>query len=387
MIDSHKIELGLEVKHLDENGNIKYNNTIFSQDTSENTVRIETDKDNISFPMKSFNRNLAAMFHIRAFSATSSAFTGRYILNTSGSYASSSYATVFAIGRALFGSPGGISVGTGSNTASILNYNLNYKVNHGTSENTLYYALQNWTAPYSSGSTYEFSTERTFYNMASSSITVTEVAMTKDDTYLLTYDTITVSGSAISIAVETGSALKVYNYFSIGSGSFLNKNFLNCFYSALADTTMSVTTSTNQTDTTNFSVGSRWRIMAGNTQDATGIVVGTGSNVLNLDDYNLGGQAMHGTGNNQIYYLTTFINDYPTVQGTSSVSHSISRTFVNKSDTPIALSEAGIYIGGSGSAYTQDNAKVMIARTLIDPTITLNPLESIFIRYLFIYKA
>jgi hypothetical protein len=109
----------------------------------------------------------------------------------------------------------------------------------------------------------------------------------------------------------------------------------------------------------------------------TGIIVGSGTTAVSLDDYSLASQIPNGTGAGQLVYGS---NSITTIDQTLSNLwfYRISRTFTNQSTTPITITEVGLV----GNVYDADTlVPCLMARDLLPSPITLNPNDATVIRY------
>jgi len=111
-------------------------------------------------------------------------------------------------------------------------------------------------------------------------------------------------------------------------------------------------------DTTNCS----WLAPEG--ADSYGIVVGTGTTSVSLDDYNLASQIKNGTGAGQLKYGATEKYDY-SEQGSNVVDLGVKRSFTNNSGSSITINEIGlIAMVGDGNL----NYYVLLMRDVISAT-------------------
>jgi len=92
-----------------------------------------------------------------------------------------------------------------------------------------------------------------------------------------------------------------------------------------------------------------WKFKAAANEDWIGIVVGTGSTAVTIDDYKLATQIMNGTGSGQMRHLASTPGS-PSVVG-SDCSFLTSRTFLNNSGDSITIRESGIYCRCKGPTY------------------------------------
>jgi hypothetical protein len=110
----------------------------------------------------------------------------------------------------------------------------------------------------------------------------------------------------------------------------------------------------------------------------TGIIVGTGTTAVSLDDFSLVSQIPNGTGAGQLVYGSNSVTTI--AQSLSNLwFYRISRTFTNQSTTPITITEVGL-VGNVYDASTLVGC--LMARDVLPTPITLNPNDGTVIRYI-----
>ena len=92
-----------------------------------------------------------------------------------------------------------------------------------------------------------------------------------------------------------------------------------------------------------------WKFKAAADEDYIGIVIGTGTTPVTIDDYKLDTQIMNGTGTGQIRHLASTPGS-PSVAG-SNCEFLTSRVFLNNSGGSIMVRESGIYSRCKGPTY------------------------------------
>ena len=381
---THNINLICQIEKYDKDGNLIKSMELGPQAKQENLIRLKTHETDITFPMRSFNRNIAGFFHYNMYSATS--VPANYVYSSTGGTPSGD---IFMLGLLTpgVGNLQGLTVGTGSLTASMYNYNLQYLCTHGTGVGQLSYQGHTWTAPYLSGSTYVFSLARDIINNSPSQIDISEIKMSVNPIfyYLITYDTVNISGSVINVSVPTSSLLSVWNYFTIDPDGPLTYNFLNMLYSGYTNASVTLTSFSGSSVLTSYNQPSFWKLNYGVGDSWRGIIVGSGSSEpFNLTGSKLQGHITEGTGSNQLYYGITAETHPPILEGTSSISHGFQRAFLNLANTSVSVGECCLNV--RGSSEDTKNA-MMIARNVFPSPISLDYLESIVITYKFIYNC
>lgn len=92
---------------------------------------------------------------------------------------------------------------------------------------------------------------------------------------------------------------------------------------------------------------------------ASGIIIGTGTSAVTINDYKLDTRIEHGVGAGQLQYGTTSFTDVIVVGSTTKFT--ISRTFINDSGNDITVEEVAL--------KSQNNGTFMLERTLLKFTI------------------
>ncbi len=98
--------------------------------------------------------------------------------------------------------------------------------------------------------------------------------------------------------------------------------------------------------------------------DSRGIVVGSGASIVNIEDYSLNAQVIHGAGPGQLDHLPTTII-YPEVNG-QECRFQIKRIFLNSGDSPVSVREIGIY-GAITSSYKACIARDVLSGVVVVP--------------------
>lgn len=95
--------------------------------------------------------------------------------------------------------------------------------------------------------------------------------------------------------------------------------------------------------------GDNWKFKADANEDSIGIVIGTGSTAVTIDDNKLDSQIMQGTDSGQMRHLAS-TPGWPSVAG-SNCDFLTTRTFLNNSGGSITVRESGIYCRVKGPTY------------------------------------
>jgi len=125
-------------------------------------------------------------------------------------------------------------------------------------------------------------------------------------------------------------------------------NWYRILYAHMAFTSTSLI-HTSGVDRSVIYFGDNWKFKADANEDYIGIVIGTGSTAVTIDDYKLDSQIMQGTGSGQMRHLAS-TPSCPSVAG-SNCDFLTSRTFLNNSGGSITVRESGIYCRVKGPTY------------------------------------
>jgi hypothetical protein len=98
-----------------------------------------------------------------------------------------------------------------------------------------------------------------------------------------------------------------------------------------------------------LSSGFAWCVNATSGVDTYGVVVGTGTTAVAIDDYNLATKIAHGTGSGQLQYGAVTINA-PQISGNDCYCEVI-RGFTNGSGATITVAEIGLVFRYEGQAW------------------------------------
>jgi len=140
---------------------------------------------------------------------------------------------------------------------------------------------------------------------------------------------------------------KVLSHENRRSRSMLG-NWYRILYAHMAVTSTSLVR-TDGIDRGVINFGDNWKFVAAADEDDIGIVIGTGSTAVSIDDYKLDSQIMQGTGSGQMRHLAS-TPGWPSVAG-SNCDFLTSRTFLNNSGGLITVRESGIYCRVKGTTY------------------------------------
>lgn len=291
----------------------------------------------------------------------------------------------------------GIWVGTGSGAmTSISESNLKYKISDGIGTGQLLYS-QTWTYPIYVNDVggYSMQYKRMFTNNSGATITIGETGIFSiihyqpsvtnlSFTAMFARDATEYDGNPLSLVLADTQVAEINYYFSIDSGSFLNKNFMSILNSATSGT-LSLTkypvpaliTITSTSLATSNYIGD---IAASEGVSSYGVVVGTGTDAINMEHYSMSAQIIHGTGSGQLYHYAGEIYGSVVNYSDNTVWGAAQRNFSNYSDSAITVNEVALYGYGGNS----DTTRLMWGRALTGGVgVTLQVSESAQFRFIF----
>ena len=140
---------------------------------------------------------------------------------------------------------------------------------------------------------------------------------------------------------------KVISHERLKSRSMLG-NWYRILYTHMAFTSTSLI-HTSGIDRGVKYFGDNWKFTASADEYFIGIVIGTGSAAVTIDDYKLDSQIINGTGPGQMRHLVS-TPGWPSVAG-SNCDFLTSRTFLNNSGGSVMVRESGIYCRVKGPTY------------------------------------
>ena len=108
-----------------------------------------------------------------------------------------------------------------------------------------------------------------------------------------------------------------------------------------------------------------------------GIVVGTGTGAESFEDYALGTIVANGTGAGQLSYAAQETTTAAYTAGTKTWASTLIRYMNNNSGGAIVVGEAALYV----SCYMDSSYYAMLARDLIDPTVSVADTAQLKVTY------
>lgn len=403
---SHPIKLDLIAEVYDKDG--KLIKKISSNSKPEGKDNIELTKLDTSgnviekrvVPMRSFVRNFLSHYNALCNNVAAIHFTqtNGSAVNTTTSYPNNAMTINAAINNTTYG----IMIGTGSSAVSASNYKLDYQL-----PNTMTtHAAVTFETASAYGNGYKFAVKRLFNNITAGDITITEVGLAFLQDYntgfnpaeryaLMMRDIIDSGSNTIDFILSASQNVEVkYNIFVDGT-SGLTYNYIRMLSGVLSDANISYPLKSVYYNGTsileknyNFSLGNdtqyNFLTSAGAGNSIYGIVVGSGTASISIEDYKLESKYEHGaTANTLDYGLMSYTSSYA---GSGSMAMQ-TRTFINNSGEPITIREAAIYSWGTGSSATPPitssaSSYLCIARKLTGDVI-LQDQQSVNISFVF----
>lgn len=145
------------------------------------------------------------------------------------------------------------------------------------------------------------------------------------------------------------------------------------FSERLTSTDMGGTSAYLAITTTNINVN------ASSSDDTRGILIGTGTTSVAVDDYTMETLIADGTGTGQLQYSAVSFGE-PVNTGTTQTSFIISRVFTNGSGAQIDVSEAGLVCFLAGNVGLDE---FLILHDIIDPVFAVTDTSSLTLNYTF----
>jgi len=289
----------------------------------------------------------------------------------------------------------GIMVGTGSVSMSIngVANNLGGQVAHGTGSNQLLYGATVFVSQSVSGSGYRVSVLRPFSNFGSESVFVTEMGIAGNLKHstgtiwsLIIRDTADNTGSALNIEVPSSGTLTVRYNFEVNPECGLNKNWNTWYYYDMKGEAVTFTNIRN-IESGSGTISHNDNMFSCDTSQTgsfKGIVPGSGSGAVSIDDFRIG-LIQKGIGAGQLYYqphATTVMNGKSTTTG--SANFAVRRSFLNASGAPIDINEVAIY-ASEDDIYPLTTTDTWMYTRFLTNGITLNDGETAEFRFVFLF--
>ena len=314
-----------------EKGKIIQRNTI---DIIVNNKDGSLDKV-IGIPMRSFVKNYINFFH-RYY-----AYSSQNILTDTAGVARSNN-TNLDNNHMDVGEAGGIRLSTGDNGAVALGDYAYTPIAHGTGSGQLTHSSHTVTLPYKGdGTNYLLKVARTFTNGSGGTINIESCAFTLyngSQLILLARDILDKNGSPVSFSLLNGQSVTfTYNFwFDLSDGWMyaFSTSLYNGYVGAAITGVGALTTPDTDGDSVfsnyfNTNLANQAMYIVGGVGATYGIMVGTGTTVVDASDNAVEGLIAHGTGSGQLQYSANTIDSAPLTSG-STQYWTISRTFTNK---------------------------------------------------------
>lgn len=408
-LKSHNIKLGVSAKIFDKNGKLKEerfypspNSALDYCNAFENKINIEVKdaENNIiqtqDIPFRSYNYNYAAHWTAAGLFQTSlpdsvTGLTGGVGSPTNGRYQYDLVATAGTTDK-------GIIIGTGSISASCQDVKLGGLIIHGTGSNQLYYNIATFAGTVDvSGSGYKTRATRTFSNYGSQSVFVKEFGLVTELNYfsagfnysvnaLIARDTADITGSALNIEVPSSGTLTINYDFEVNPESGFNKNWITSVRYELVDNT--VTTNIINIVSSSGAItynNQQFQFDTSTTGSIKGIVCGSGSAAVTLEDFRIG-LIQNGTAaGNLVYGQHAYTQIAVRSLTTASSEANVRRTFTNNSGGSVDINEVAIY-ASDDTSYPITTTDCWMPTRFLTAGITLGDGETVEFRFVFLFE-
>ena len=400
-MNNHNMQISAGVTIFDTNGKIK-EDRLFGKPKNayENDIIVEVkDADgNISevqrIPFRSYTYNYMTHMYHAGINATTVSSQAEYSpVGTDGS-APQSFITgrgSYNINESANDTETGIVVGTGSVSMSIngVANKLGGLITNGTGSNQLLYGAMNFISQSESGSGYKVTALRAMSNYGTSSVFVTEMGVIATLKWqsgqinsLIIRDTADITGSALNIEVPSSGTLTVRYNFEVNPESGLNKNWNNWYYYDMRGQNplaiINILSQSGQIAIHDMMINCE----TANTGSIKGIVCGSGSGAVSIDDFRIG-IIQNGIGSGQLLYQPHAMTIMTGKSATTGSAHfDVRRPFINTSGGSIDINEVAIY-ASEFAAYPIDEADTWMYTRFLTSGITLADGETAEFRFVF----
>jgi hypothetical protein len=355
---SHKLDVGLQIEIYRKNGVVEIINPTQNGCRDENTIELTTftpKKDLISYkitPFRSYTNNFMAILGYQ--------FHGDFDLNfstkdTGGNITTPTSSSGFYFRTGVAGEGDyGILLGTGSNDATLEDYDLQAPLVQGTGSNTLNYGSSTASLVHTAGISYKIQVGREVTNNSGANLTIREEGIvtrtsptgSSTQAFMIARDNYDKSGAAVTVNLSNGQSVEVRHNFYFNTAEGFTKPFAEWFYSHVNVTTFPATGSTHDVENALLSFNMTDPVLLINAPagDSTyGIIVGSSNAALDETDYTLTLPIDHGASAGELDYgIMEF--ESPVVDNISSTQTklTVSRLFTNDYISNITIREAGI---------------------------------------------
>lgn len=408
-LKSHDIKLGVSAKIFDKNGKLKEERFYPSPNSALNSCNVFDNKINIEvkdaenniiqiqdIPFRSYNYNYAA--HWTAGGLFQANLPDVVTGFTSGvgnpTVGRSQYDLVASAGT----TNKGIIIGTGSISASCQDVKLGGLITHGTGSNQLYYNIMTFPGTVDvSGSGYKTRATRTFSNYGSESVFVKEFGLATDLNWynlgfgysteaLIARDTSDITGSALNIEVPPSGTLTIHYDFEVNPESGFNKNWITNIRYELADNLAmtNVINIVSSSGAISYNV-KQFEFDTATTGSIKGIVCGSGSTAVTLDDFRIG-LIQNGTAaGNLVYGQHAYTQIAVRSLTTGSSEANVRRNFTNNSGGSVDINEVAIY-ASDDTSYPITTTDCWMPTRFLTAGITLEDGETVEFRFVFLFE-
>ncbi|MBS4034408.1 MAG: hypothetical protein KGZ85_08095 [Ignavibacterium sp.] len=392
---SHKLKLDTVLELKDAFGKTKLKTILNSRTIKENTIDIikfnkrgHILSEIYNMPMRSLLKNQMGLYYYHFGNNPSfpTSPTDLRVRNYNNAVGNQSVFTLISNGTT---DQGGIRASTGSTAVGLMDYNLpGTLLGYGSGTNQLNHSSMTTNAIVQEGASYKLTAYRTLTNNSGASITIQSLGClrnsnmaTLSDMVLCASDRVLKNGNPISITLNNTESIRIlYNfYFDLSEGAV--KALAQIHYNgALANTSTGGTSLDVDGDlvfagSLNNNTHQTCRLVNAAGSDY-GIRVGTGTNTVTVDDYQIDGLIGIGTGAGQLTSLATEIGEVLN-KVDESITFTIRRLFINDHVDTITVNNYGV-IARNWSAYQAFENRRMLyikKRTAPIPIANLESLE------------
>ena len=360
---AHQIKTKVKASVFDVMGNLTMQRLLITKDGQPNTIDMkvtnannELVKEVKGIPSDSFTRNWISFLYSHIANRTPADDLYRDINNQN----QNPLINLKFFIDALANEGHGIRVGTGSVAVDIDDYILDSMIPIGTGSMELNLSAMTINAPVISGSCYKIACSRTITNQSGGTVPIRECGLLNEGMYMIARDINTKSSGSIFVdLLDEQSVEFTHNLYFDNSEGWVKAHTLQIYngfvplaYATTLDTDGDVNAAGSYVlgsltpNQTNAGVGSDY-----------GILVGTGSVAVDIDDYKVDGVISHGTGTGQLTHNAVEL-DLELLKTDQTMVFTISRTFVNNSAAMITIRNVGAV------ASNTTGRRMLIVRTL-----------------------
>lgn len=217
---------------------------------------------------------------------------------------------------------------------------------------------------------YKYEIDRTFTNSTGGDLTVEEIGLVTDtdanDPVLIARD------AGLGISVNNTQALDTTHRFTVHELEGWNYNWISMIKGGMDEVNVDLKPVNYDTVLLTRSINPTYAVAWGcygyNSDDHSGIIIGSSNDSLDVDDYCMQSHIEHGTSAGELYYGISDRDSTCTIDG-NDVYMRFSRIFYNFSGGDVTVREYGLALNGEtgGGDYDDPTYKIMVFRNLMTP--------------------